>query len=101
MARILLVGPDGQSASERDGASICLLSLLCFNPRLFLGHYPKAIRQIVPPRSKRERRTSILLGLLIGVPFASAFALANCDFGKSLLLGALRLRPRRAFHLQP
>ena len=62
----------------RDGAllsvvaSICLLLLLRFNPRLFLGHYPKEIREIVPPRSKKERRMSILLGLLIGAPFASA-----------------------------
>jgi hypothetical protein len=46
--------------------------LLRFNPRLFLGHYPKEIQEIVPPRSKKERRTSILLGLLIGAPFASA-----------------------------
>ena len=62
----------------RDGAlvsvvgSACLLLLLRFNPRLFLGHYPKAIRKLVPPRSKRERRISILLGLLIGTPFTSA-----------------------------
>ena len=62
----------------RDGAllsvvaSTYLLVLLRFNPRIFLGHYPKEIRQIVPPRSKKERRMSILLGLLIGAPFAVA-----------------------------
>lgn len=62
----------------RDGAwfslvgSTYLLVLLRFNPRLFLRHYPKQIREIVPPKSDKERRTSILLGLLIGAPFISA-----------------------------
>ncbi len=62
----------------RDGAflsvvaSTCLLLLLRLNPRIFLGHYPKEIREIVAPRSKKERRISVLLGLLIGVPFTSA-----------------------------
>src|SRR5579872_7328044 len=62
----------------RDGAvlsvvaSTYLLLLLRFNPRIFLGHYPKEIREIVPPKSEKVRRTSILLGLLIGAPSASA-----------------------------
>jgi hypothetical protein len=62
----------------RDGAllslvvSTYLLVLMRFNPRIFLPHYPKEIREIVPPKSEKERRTSILLGLIIGVPFASA-----------------------------
>ena len=53
-------------------ASIYLLVLLRFNPRIFLGHYPKQIREIVPPKSEKEQRMSILLGLLIGAPFAAA-----------------------------
>jgi hypothetical protein len=59
----------------RDGAlfslagSTYLLVLLRFNSRIFLRHYPKEIREIVPPKSERERRMSILLGLLIGAPF--------------------------------
>src|SRR6266852_4254345 len=62
----------------RDGAllsvvaSTYLLVLLRFNPRIFLRHYPKEIREIVPPKSEKERRMSILLGLLIGAPFISA-----------------------------
>jgi hypothetical protein len=62
----------------RDGvllsvvASTYLLCLLRFNPRIFLGHFPKEIRDIVPPKSEKERRMSILLGLLIGASFASA-----------------------------
>ena len=61
----------------RDGAlfslvaSIYLLVLLRFKPRIFLQHSPREIREIVPPKSARERRISVLLGLLIGVPFIS------------------------------
>ena len=62
----------------RDGAflsvvaSICLLLLLRFNPRIFLKRFPKEIREVVPPKSEKEQRVSILLGLLIGAPCASA-----------------------------
>lgn len=62
----------------RDGAllslvgSAYLLVLLRCNPRIFLKHFPKEIREVVPPKSKRERRISVLLGLLIAVPFTSA-----------------------------
>jgi hypothetical protein len=67
----------------RDGASLSvvgatyLLVLLRFFPRIFLRHYPKEIREIVPPKSEKERRMSILLGvpfglLFIGATFASA-----------------------------
>jgi hypothetical protein len=62
----------------RDGAllsvvaSTYVLVLLRLNPRIFLGHCPKEIREIVPPKSEKERRTSILLGLLIAVPCGSA-----------------------------
>jgi len=45
--------------------------LLRVNPRIFLGHYPKEIRKIVPPRSKRERLWALFLGLLLGAPLAS------------------------------
>ena len=49
-----------------------MIALLRFNPRIFLRHYPREIREIVPPKSEKERQLSILLGLLIGVPLASA-----------------------------
>jgi hypothetical protein len=71
----------------RDGAllslvgSTYLLVLLRFNPRVFVGHYPKEIREIVPPKSEKERRVSILLGLLIGVPFASALLWRTATLG--------------------
>jgi len=62
----------------RDGAllsvvgSACLLLLLRFNPRAFLGHYPKEIQEIVPPRSKKERLVALLFGLLIAAPLGLA-----------------------------
>jgi len=49
----------------RDGAllsvvaSTYLLVLLRLNPRIFLRHYPKEIREIVPPKSEKERQMSI------------------------------------------
>jgi hypothetical protein len=71
----------------RDGAlfslagSTYLLGLLRFNPRIFLRHCPKEIQEIVPPKSDKERRMSILLGLLIGAPFASALLWRTATLG--------------------
>jgi len=71
----------------RDGAllslvgSTYLLALLRFNPRIFLRHYPKEIREIVPPKSARERRISLLLGLLIGAPITSALLWRTATLG--------------------
>jgi hypothetical protein len=62
-------------------ASACLLVLMRFNPRIFVGHYPKEIRDIVPPKSERERRISISLGLLMGVPFTSALLWRTATLG--------------------
>jgi hypothetical protein len=71
----------------RDGAllslvgSTYLLVLLRFNPRMFLRHFPKEIREVVPPKSERERWMSVLFGLLIGVPFASALLWRTATLG--------------------
>jgi hypothetical protein len=62
----------------RDGALLSLvgsariLVLLRFCPRIFLQHLYKEIRANVPPKSEKERRMSVLLGLLIGVPLTAA-----------------------------
>jgi hypothetical protein len=71
----------------RDGVllsvvgSTYLLLLLWFNPRIFLRHYPKEVREVVPPKSAKERRMSILLGLLIGAPFTSALLWRTATLG--------------------
>jgi hypothetical protein len=71
----------------RDGAtlsllgSICLLVLLRFNLRMFLRHFPKEIREVVPRPSKKERRMSILLGLLIAAPFGSVLLWRTATLG--------------------
>jgi hypothetical protein len=71
----------------RDGAllslvgSTYLLVLLRFRPRIFLGHYPTEIRELVPPRSKKERQMSILFGLLLGVPCSSALLWRTATLG--------------------
>jgi hypothetical protein len=62
-------------------ASTYLLVLLRFNPRVFVGHYPKEIREIVPPKSEKEKRMSILLALLIGAPFASVLLWRTATLG--------------------
>ena len=53
-------------------ASAYLLVLLRFNPRILLRHYPKEVREIVPPKSQKERWLSLLFGLLIAAPLGSA-----------------------------
>ena len=71
----------------RDGAllsvvaSTYLLVLLRFKPRIFLRHFPREIREVVPPKSETERRMSILFGLLIGVPFLSALLWRTATLG--------------------
>ena len=53
----------------------CCLSWLrdtCSSCCIFLGHYPKEIRQVVPPRSENERRSRSfweLFAYAFGVPF--------------------------------
>jgi hypothetical protein len=71
----------------RDGAllsfvaSTYLLVLIRLNPRIFVAHYPKEIQEVVPPKSGKERRMSILLGLLIGVPFTSVLLWRTATLG--------------------
>jgi hypothetical protein len=75
----------------RDGAlmsllgSTYLLVLMRFQPRIFLRHYPKQITEIVPPKSKKERRMSVLLGLLIVIPFGSALLWRTATLGSHSL----------------
>ncbi len=63
-------------------ASITILGILRFNPRLFLQDYPAKIQEQVPPKDDQEKLFSLLLGipflvLLIVVPFLSTLSLAK------------------------
>ena len=44
-------------------ATIFLLFLVLYNPRLMLQDYPPAIKAVVPPKTDKEKRQSIWLGL--------------------------------------
>lgn len=98
----------------RDGAvlsllaSIWVMGALRYNPRLFLRHYPKEIREAAPPMTKAERKISKLVGLpyialLFAIPIYSTLvfdrihpeadfiALAVHGFGVSMVFNILDL----------
>jgi len=61
-------------------ASIYLLGVFLIKPRLFLQDYPRAIQEQVPPKTERERRQSLIVGipfliLLAAVPIISTLTL--------------------------
>jgi hypothetical protein len=71
----------------RDGALLALaaatviMSALRLNPRLFLRHFPAAVKASQPPLSAREKTAGRVIGgvlivLLVGVPIWSARAAA-------------------------
>jgi hypothetical protein len=66
-------------------ATITLLGLVLYNPRLMLQDYPPAIKAIVPPKTDVEKRQSTLLGMpfllaLLILPFVFVFRLAETSF---------------------
>ena len=61
-------------------ASISIVGILRFNPRLFLQDYPDEIQAVVPPKTDREKRQSLITGIpflliLLAVPFVSTLIL--------------------------
>jgi hypothetical protein len=74
----LRIARDGALLSRGDNVLACPMR---FNPCISLRHYPKEIREIVPPKSEKERRISILLGLIIGLPFTSALLWRTATLG--------------------
>lgn len=69
----------------RDGAvlaavaSVWVMGSLRYNPRLFIRHYPKEIREAAAPLTDAERKTGKLVGLpflalLVGVPIWSTLS---------------------------
>jgi hypothetical protein len=90
----------------RDGAglamaaSIVIMGALRYNPRLFLRHFPAAVRQSQPPLSVAEMRVGrvvflLLMALLVVVPIWSALASVGthayglrATFGHAFLVGS-------------
>jgi hypothetical protein len=65
-------------------ASAVIMGSLRFNPRLFLRHFPPAVRASQPPLSSREKAIGwsvglVLLALFVGVPAWSARVAAERD----------------------
>ena len=61
-------------------ASLILIAVLRFNPRLFLQDYPEDIQSQVPPKTEKEKRQSLIVGipfliLVVAVPFISTLTL--------------------------
>jgi hypothetical protein len=66
-------------------ATILLVGLVLYNPRLMLQDYPPAIKASVPPKTKTEKRQSTLLGMpfllvLLVLPFVFVFQLPKDSF---------------------
>jgi hypothetical protein len=66
-------------------ATVLLLGLVLYNPRLMLQDYPPAIKAIVPPKTDSEKRQSTLLGMpfllaLLVLPFVFVFRLEETSF---------------------
>ena len=66
-------------------ATITLMGLVLYNPRLMLQDYPPAIKAIVPPKTDKEKRQSMLFGIpfllaLLILPFLFVFRLEQSSF---------------------
>lgn len=66
-------------------ATVFLVGLVLYNPRLMLQDYPPAIKAIVPPKTEAEKRQSLLLGMpflltLLVLPFVFTFWLEETTF---------------------
>ncbi|MGC9358169.1 MAG: nitroreductase, partial [Anaerolineae bacterium] len=61
-------------------ASALLLAILRLNPRLMLQDYPEEFQNQIPPKTDKEKRQSLIVGipfllLLVAVPFISTLML--------------------------
>jgi len=66
-------------------ATVLLVGLVFYNPRLMLQDYPPAIKAVVPPKTETEKRQSIMLGMpfllaLLVLPFVFVFRLTETSF---------------------
>ena len=67
-------------------ATLLLLGLVFYSPRLMLQDYPPAIQAVVPPKTEQEKRLSIWLGLpflltLLLFPIYAAFVFHSRSAG--------------------
>jgi hypothetical protein len=67
-------------------ASLFILITLRINPRIWLQDYPTDIQDKVPPKTQKEKRLSLILGilfliLLVLVPFISTLSLKHVNNG--------------------
>jgi hypothetical protein len=74
-------------------ASLYLMAVLWFNPRLFLQDYPAPIQSAVPPKTEQEKRLSLILGLpflllLLVAPLLSTLAFVHGSEGGVPFLAA-------------
>ncbi|OQY18332.1 MAG: hypothetical protein B6I34_10875 [Anaerolineaceae bacterium 4572_32.1] len=61
-------------------ASLFIVITIRLNPRIWLRDYPKDIQDKVPPKTQKEKKLSLMLGipfliLLVAVPFVSSLTL--------------------------
>ena len=72
-------------------ATIFLLFLVLYNPRLMLQDYPLAIKEVVPPKTEKEKRLSTWLGLpfilvLLLFPIYATFTFQSQTDGEASFL---------------
>lgn len=72
-------------------ASLLIIGSLRYNPRLFLQDYPENIQRLVPPKTKKEKQQTLIVGIpfliLLGViPFLSTLSLMRQGSGDTAFL---------------
>lgn len=73
-------------------ATVFLVGLVLYNPRLMLQDYPPAIKAILPPKTDQEKKLSLRLGMpflvtLLALPFVFTARLNGTSFLELFLHG--------------
>lgn len=76
-------------------ASLLILISMRVHPRIWLHDYPGDVQAMVPPKTERERRLSLIVGIpfllvLAAIPFASALSLKS-DYQGQVSLATLAI----------
>ena len=72
-------------------ASLLILVSLRINPRMWLQDYPQDIQDAVPPKTEREKRQALIVGVpflvvLVAVPLISTLTLSRRSDGNTSFL---------------